>query len=152
MDFAKTVFGLKHPEGYSSKRVRGNFSRVFDFRLQTGGMFTVDRCLFIVLKRARICMSKTLDTCYEVKDLYNVSVSHRISIAVYCFGVNMLADLSGRGTLCFPGLEGFRTTRRRASILFRVRVKVCNRSCADNRHFYDLQMTANIIKDINMKK
>jgi len=24
MEFAKTVFGFKHPGGYSSKRVRGN--------------------------------------------------------------------------------------------------------------------------------
>jgi len=30
--------------------------------------------------------------------------------------------------------------------------KVCNTSGADNHHFYDLQMTANIIKDVNMKK
>jgi len=29
---------------------------------------------------------------------------------------------------------------------------VCNRSGADNRHFYDLQKTANMIKYINTKK
>jgi len=31
-------------------------------------------------------------------------------------------------------------------------VKASNRSGADNRRFYDLQMTANIIKDIDMEK
>jgi len=28
-------------------------------------------------------------------------------------------------------------------------VKVSNRSGADNRHFYDLRMTTNIVKDVN---
>jgi len=46
----------------------------------------------------------------------------------------------------------FPNTNFLISRLLRLLVQVCNRSGADNRHFYDLQMTANIIKDINMKK
>jgi len=68
MEFAKTVFGLRHPEGYSSKRVRGNFSGVPHCRSLTGGMFgDGDSCLLIILKHAPISICIALVMCCKIK-------------------------------------------------------------------------------------